>query len=121
MTNVVDITNIVEIVIALIVAVASYFVIPYIKSKLTASQWSNLQDWAEVGVKAAEAIFIGTKLGKDKREYVMKYLANLCKQNGYKFDEDIIRVALENAWEDMTGGSKGDDIPVVEFKAEGSM
>lgn len=121
MTNVVDITSIIEIVIALIIAVASCFVIPYIKSKLTASQWSNLQDWAEVGVKAAEAIFIGTKLGKDKREYVMKYLASLCEQNGYKFDEDIIRVALENAWEDMTGGSKGDDVPVVEFKAEGSM
>lgn len=102
MNNTIDITPIIEAVIALIAATVTGFVIPWIKSKISAAKWQNLQDWAEAGVNAAEAIFIGSRLGKDKRKYVEKYLHDLCEKNGYTFNETDIRIALENAWRDMT-------------------
>ena len=73
-----DITPIIEAVIALIATVITVLVIPWMKSKVSASKWENLQAWAEAGVNAAEAIFIGSKLGKDKRKYVEKYLKEKC-------------------------------------------
>ncbi len=94
MTNTTDITPIAEVIITIIMITVSYFIIPLIKSKLTASRWSNLQQWAEIAVKAAEAILTGTKLGKEKREYVMSQLKTLCEKHGYGFDDDIIRLAL---------------------------
>lgn len=102
MNTTIDITPIIETVIALIATVMTALVIPWIKSKVSASKWKNLQEWAETGVNAAEAIFIGSKLGKDKRKYVEDYLKEKCEKNGYTFDETDIRIALENAWRNVT-------------------
>lgn len=102
----IDITSIIEAVIKLIAAIIAVFIIPWIQSKVSASKWDNLQKWASAGVNAAEAVFVGTKLGKDKRKYVEDYLSSLCEKHGYKFDDKDIRVALENAWRDMTGKGK---------------
>ena len=114
MGNTVNITPILESIITIKCMVVSYFLIPYIKSKLTAAQWSNLQQWAEIGVKAAEVLFNGTKLGKDKREYVFSVLESLCQKHGYDFDEDSIRLALENAWKNMTDN----ELQPIEYTAE---
>lgn len=102
MNTTIDITPIIETVIALITTVITVLVIPWIKSKVSASKWDNLQAWAEAGVNAAEAIFIGSKLGKDKRKYVEEYLKEKCEKNGYTFYETDIRIALENAWRNVT-------------------
>lgn len=102
MNTTIDITPIIEAAIALIATVVTVLVIPWIKSKVSASKWENLQAWAEAGVNAAEAIFIGSKLGKDKRKYVEEYLKEKCEKNGYTFDETDIRIALENAWRNVT-------------------
>lgn len=102
MNATIDITPIIEAVIALIATVMTVLVIPWIKSKVSTSKWENLQAWAEAGVNAAEAIFIGSKLGKDKRKYVEEYLKEKCEKNGYIFDETDIRIALENAWRNVT-------------------
>ncbi|MCM1329455.1 MAG: phage holin [Ruminococcus sp.] len=102
MVNTIDITPVIEAVITLIVAVITAFVIPWIKSKVSAAKLQNLQEWAALGVNAAEAVYRGTKLGKDKREYVEKYLKDLCEKNGYKYNDNEIRIALEDAWRNMT-------------------
>lgn len=101
MTNT-DITNVILLVIAFVGTVVSTFLIPWIKAKLTATQWQNLQDWAKVVVTAAEVLFKGTKLGKDKLEYAQNYLKELCEKNHYDYNEVEIRQAIENAWKNMT-------------------
>lgn len=100
-TNI-DITPIIEAVITLIAAVITVFIIPWIKSKVSTAKLQNLKEWAALGVNAAEALYKGTKLGKDKREYVEKYLKDLCEKNGYKYNDVEIRIALEDAWRNMT-------------------
>ena len=106
--NSTDITALFEIVIALVFAIATYFIIPFIKSKITAAQWNNLQEWAKVLVQAYEVIIKGVpKLGNEKRKQVMDKLQQLCDEHGYTFDEEQLRIALENAWANMIAEHKG--------------
>lgn len=102
MSNI-NITPIIEIIIALIATVFTVLVIPWIKTKISASQYEFLQKIAETAVNAAEAIFIGTKLGKDKLKYVTEYLEAFCEEKGWKYDEATLRQAIENAWKNMSG------------------
>lgn len=105
MTNI-DITPIIELIITLLGAVITIMVIPWLKSKIDSNQWQTLQDWAKVGVSAAEVLFKGTKLGKDKLAYVTKYLNDMCEKHNYHFDEVTVRQAIENAWKNMTDREK---------------
>ncbi len=108
MTNTIDITPVIEIIITLLGTVVTVMVIPWLKSKLDTNQWQTLQDWARVGVTAAEVLFKGTKLGKDKLAYVTKYLIDMCEKYNYHFDEITIRQAIENAWKNMTNNVPAD-------------
>ncbi len=114
MTNTINITPVIEIIITLLVAFVTIIIIPCIKSKLNTTQWQMLQDWARVGVSAAEVLFKGTRLGKDKLAYVTKYLNTMCEKYNYRFDETTIRQAIENAWKNMTDGESA----IIEYKAE---
>ncbi len=96
----VDITAIINAVIALIVAVVTTFLIPWIKSKTTSQQRESLVAWAKIGVAAAEQIYQGEKRGAEKKRYVLDFLA----QNGISFNEESVNAAIEaavnelNAW-----------------------
>ena len=109
MNTSIDITPVVEAVIALVAVVITTFVIPWIKSKSTGSKWSNLKEWASAGVNAAEAMFVGTKLGNDKRKFVEEYLKEVCKEQGYTFNDKSTRIALENAWRAMVQEAEKDN------------
>lgn len=105
MTNI-DITPIIELVITLLSTIITLMVIPWLKTKIDSNHWQTLQDWAKVGVKAAEVLFKGTKLGKDKLAYVTEYLNDMCEKYNYHFDSTTIRQVIENAWKDMTDSKK---------------
>lgn len=104
--NNIDITPIIELVITLLGTVITVMIIPWLKSKMDSNQWQTLQDWAKVGVTAAEVLFKGTKLGKEKLAYVTKYLNDMCEEYNYHFDETTVRQAIENAWKNMTDNEK---------------
>ena len=87
-TNI-NITPIIELVITLLSTIITVMVIPWLKSKIDSNQWQTLQDWAKVGVSAAEVLFKGTKLGKDKLAYVTEYLNDMCEKYNYHFDKNL--------------------------------
>ena len=100
-----DITEIIVCVIALMSAVVSVFVIPCLKNILTDLQRKRIQEYIEVGVKAAEMLFPevdGEKLGKEKLQYVADYLAT----KNITFDvndvHDEIRMQIESAVQSFT-------------------
>lgn len=95
-----DITPIVEAVIALVSAVITVFLIPYIKTKLTEAQRRRIKEYIDTAVMAAEKLFPsvdGEKLGEEKLQYVADYL----KSKGIDFDVenvyDDIRIMIESA------------------------
>ena len=98
--------NIGRLVITLLGTIITLMVIPWLKTKIDSNQWQTLQDWAKVGVCAAEVLFKGTNLGKDKLAYVTKYLNEMCEKYNYHFDETTVRQAIENAWKNMTNNEK---------------
>ena len=70
-----DITPIIEAVAALIAALITAFLVPYIKSKTTAEQQKEINAWVKIAVAAAEQIYTGSGRGEEKKAYVLNWLA----------------------------------------------
>lgn len=86
-----DVTEIIECIIALLSAIITVLVIPYIKTKLGKSKYETLQMWVRVAVEAAEQIF-GSKTGKEKKEFVVSFLLS----KGIVFDVDDVTAMIES-------------------------
>lgn len=65
--NMIDITPIVNAVIALLAAGVSVFLIPWIKSKTTDAQRKELLEWVKIGVDAAEQLYEGRAAARKRR------------------------------------------------------
>ena len=91
--NTIDITPVVNAVIALTATVVSVFLTPWIKSKTTAQQRSELVAWAKIGVAAAEQIYVGQGRGDEKKQYVLEFL----KSKGFDLNEESVNNAIEAA------------------------
>lgn len=91
--NTIDITPVVNAVIALAATAVSVFLTPWIKSKTTAQQRSELVAWAKIGVAAAEQIYVGQGRGDEKKQYVLEFL----KSKGFDLNEESVNNAIEAA------------------------
>ena len=92
-----DITPVVNAVIALIAAVVTAFVIPWVKSKTTAAQREEINYWVKIAVTAAEQIYLGAGKGKEKKKYVLDFLA----EKNLKIDEESVDLMIESAVKEM--------------------
>jgi len=95
-----DITPIFEAIIALAAAVVTSILIPYIRSRTTAEQQENINGWVQIAVTAAEQIFNGSGRGAEKKEYVIKFLAD----KGFNLDEATVDVLIESAVKALNEG-----------------
>ena len=82
-------------VIALLGAVITYILVPYIRTKTTQGQRDTLLFWVSVAVSAAEQIFAGSGLGekKKKKEYVVEFLDG----KGIKISAEQLDALIEAA------------------------
>jgi len=85
-----DITPIIKIVVAILSALVTTFLIPYIKEKLSAEKLAELQKWVGIAVEAAEQIY-GSKTGTQKKEYVVSFLLS----KGIVFDTEEVNALIE--------------------------
>ncbi len=91
-----DITPIVQAVFALVAAIITAIVIPWIKFKTTKEQQEEIKQWVKIAVAAAEQIFVGQGRGEEKKQWVLEFLS---KYN-LKVDLDAIDAMIEAAvWE----------------------
>jgi hypothetical protein len=88
-----DLTPIINGVIALIAALITTFLIPWIKTKTTASKLKQWVDTAKIAVQAAEMIFNGVGRGEEKKAYVKAYL----EERGITYDEETVNNIIESA------------------------
>jgi len=87
------IVNIGTIVIALLGAIITYIVIPFMKERTTKEQRENLMFWVRVAVQAAEQIYNERSQGAFKKEYVINFLS----QKGIVVNEGQIDILIEAA------------------------
>lgn len=92
----IDLTPILQAVIALLATLITYRLVPWLKSKLDGQQMENLQTAAKVVVFAAEQMANTGAIG-DKLDYVEARLHEM----GFDFDDDTIRDAIENAVKEL--------------------
>ena len=89
----IDLTHIMEAIIALVVAVITAFVIPWLKGKIDADKLEQIKLWVTVAVEAAEQLYNGTGRGEEKKAYVVKFL----QEKGFTLDPDSLDKLIEAA------------------------
>ena len=95
-----NITPIIEAALLLLAAIFTTVVIPYIKSKTTAQQQTEINAWVRIAVSAAEQIFNGSGRGAEKKAYVLEWL----KQRGITVDEAKLDAMIESAVYELKSG-----------------
>ncbi len=105
-----DITPVVNTLIALIAAIITAFVIPWVKSKTTAAQREEIEAWVRIAVTAAEQIYSGSGKGKEKKKYVLDFLA----EKNLKIDEESVDLMIESAVKEMNEAFNApESIPII--------
>lgn len=87
-----DFTGLFEIVISVLSVIASCFLIPWLKEKLSAAQLERLVKWVKIAVEAAEQLY-GSGTGHQKKEYVISFLLS----KGIVFDKNEVETIIESA------------------------
>ena len=89
----IDVTPIVQAVVALIAALITAFVIPWIKQKISKEKLEKVAMWVEIAVEAAEQLYAGSGRGAEKKAYVVEFL----NTKGYTLDPDSLDNLIEAA------------------------
>lgn len=89
--NTIDLTPIIQAIIALLAAIVTYKVIPWIKAKTTNEQQVMLETTIRTLVFAAEQIY-GAGRGRDKMQYVVDKL----REKGFTASVDDIEATVYN-------------------------
>ena len=95
-----DITPIIEAVAALIAALITAFLVPYIKSKTTTEQQKEINAWVKIAVAAAEQIYTGSGRGEEKKAYVLEWL----RAHGVTVDDEKLDAMIEAAVYELSQG-----------------
>lgn len=101
-----DLTNLFEAIIALIVAIITTFLIPWLKTKVSAEKLLELQKWVTIAVQAAEMMYTDSGMGDLKKRYVEEFLIS----KGFKLDYDTLNNLIESAVLELKKGVETDGI-----------
>lgn len=93
-------TPILEAGVLLIAVIITAVIIPFIKSKTTAGQQQQINAWIKTAVVAAEQIYTDTGKGKEKKAYVLNFLA----AHGIALEEDRVNALIEAAVYSLKNG-----------------
>ena len=85
----INLTPIIQAIIALLAALVTYRLIPWIKARTTAAQQDNIRAAVKVFVFAAEQLY-GAGRGKEK----MQYVCDRMREQGFDVDVDEIEAAV---------------------------
>ena len=86
----IDLTYIIELVIALIGSLIAAFLIPWLRTKMTAEQTAEMIAWVKIAVSAAQQLYHQVD-GAERLEYALAIL----EKKGYDIDSAEIRSAVE--------------------------
>ena len=94
----IDFTPVLQAIVGLCAAIITTFVVPYIKSKTTKEQQTQINEWVRIAVAAAEQVYEGPGKGDEKKAYVLTWLSN----HGISIDEDKLDAMIEAAVYELT-------------------
>lgn len=86
----IDLTPILQALLGLLAALVTYRLIPWIKARTTNEQQALIRALVKSGVYAAEQLYQGEGMGKQKMEYVRDFL----RSNGFDVNITEIEAAV---------------------------
>lgn len=89
----IDLTPILTALIALIGAIITYYIIPLIKGKISASNWESIIKWVKIAVDAAEQMKKAGIITVPKKDYVLSFL----KDKGITITDQELNALIEAA------------------------
>ena len=92
---------IIGLVITVIVALVSRYVIPQIKEKIGAEKFNKIVGYVSYAVNAAEQIYSGTGLGEQKKEFVLNFINEQLNKLNYSITEEELNILIESAVKSM--------------------
>lgn len=98
----IDLTPIINAVIALVAALVAYYVIPWLRRHTTEKEREDLLRWVNIAVKAAEQIQKQTD-GPGRKSYVQSFL----QSKGFDINDAAVDAAIEAAVLEMNQVIKG--------------
>lgn len=87
-----DLTPIINAFIALVAALISAFVIPWLKRKTSQHDIEEMMKWIEIAVSAAQQLYYQLN-GSERKEYVQQFLLS----KGYDISSKEVDAAIESA------------------------
>lgn len=91
-SSMIDLTDIITAVLALIAALITRYFIPWIKEKTTLEQQTRIQAAIDTVVYAAEKMY-GAGRGAEKKQYVLTAL----KAKGFDINDEMVNASIEAA------------------------
>lgn len=93
-----DYTQIILTFLALLGAIITTVIVPWIRRKLSESQQRNLEFYLRILVAAAETAFKDEGAGAEKKQWVIDRLS----EYGIRFDVDLVSDAIEAMVRELT-------------------
>lgn len=87
-----DITSILEAVIALAAAVITVFLLPWLSARTTAEERKELLGWVDIAVAAAQQLYHQCS-GRQRLDYALSVL----EEKGFDVDDGVVLDAVEAA------------------------
>ena len=84
-----DITQVIEAFLALMAALVTAVIVPWVRANTDEKQQSMLETLLRIGVQAAEQLY-GSGAGQEKKEYVLAYLA----KKGIEVDDAAVEATV---------------------------
>lgn len=89
--------NILKIVVSVVAALVSAFVIPLLKEKLADIKYQRLLEMVEIAVRAAEQTIKGSGHGAIKKDEVINYVTNWMLSHGIYITDEQLDQLIEAA------------------------
>ena len=102
-----DITVLLQLLIYIIVAIISAYLIPIAKSKMSKNQQELLAYWLEMAVYAAEEAANANKIPKSEK---LQYSIDFLNKKGIKYDKNTIEVMIDSKVRELINQFKDENI-----------
>ena len=100
------IATITEAVVGVITLLITAYLIPWLKTKITAEKQQEFYSWVEYAVKAARQIYPDTpENNAKKKEFVSNFIVDIAARLGLKFTMDEINTIIEGIYNGVKEGS----------------
>lgn len=90
-------TQIFELLIAVLSALVTVYLVPWLKQKRDSERLQNLAFWLKAAVEAAEEHFVGSGRGTEKAAYVRQFLSG----RGWNLSDQEAAILIKSAVWDL--------------------